>query len=246
MGGWAVALRGIRYRPGRSLMVLLLATIAIAAAVLAPAYSRAAQQSVLTDRLAQAPADATGLQLRSDPVGGTPAVWDSTADADLMARQLLAHHPTLAGRLERPVAGSDVDSVLSPGADQVLARLTYRDDVCDHLTFTTGRCATQAGTVMLSARSAAEDHIGVGQKITPRGRTATSRNSTNQQTRTKGTATTGTVRPSEDASTPMSSSTEPSEVTISSWPVWTSVVSPCRSSCRPRTSSSRTAEVRSR
>src|SRR5262245_28125861 len=129
VGGWAVALRGIRYRPGRSLMVLLLATIAIAAAVLAPAYSRAAQQSVLTDRLAQAPADASGLQLRSDPVAGAAAPWDSTTDGELMARQLLAHVPTLSSRLDRPVAGSDVDSVLTPGADQVLARLTYRDSV---------------------------------------------------------------------------------------------------------------------
>ncbi len=107
MAGWTVALRGIRYRPGRSLLVLLLATIAIATAVLAPAYSRAAQQSVLTDRLAAAPADASGLQLRSDPVAGESPPWETTSDARLEAHQLLAHEPILSSHLELPVAGSE-------------------------------------------------------------------------------------------------------------------------------------------
>ena len=61
MTAWSVMLRGIRYRPGRSLGVFLLALVATTAAVLAPAYSRAAQQSVLTDGLRSAPADATSL-----------------------------------------------------------------------------------------------------------------------------------------------------------------------------------------
>ena len=70
MGGWTVVLRGIRYRSGRSMMVLLLAAVATAATVLAPAYARAAQQSVLSDRLADAPVNATGLHLSSDPLSG--------------------------------------------------------------------------------------------------------------------------------------------------------------------------------
>src|SRR2546423_14709185 len=58
---WTVMLRGIRYRAGRSLVVFLLALVATTAAVMAPGYSRAAQQSVLTDGLRTAPADATSL-----------------------------------------------------------------------------------------------------------------------------------------------------------------------------------------
>ncbi len=171
MSGWTVALRGIRYRPGRSLMVLLLATVAIATTVLAPAYSRAAQQSVLTDRLAQAPADATGLQVRSESAAGEPAPWDRTADAKLVAHQMLAKHPTLAGRLELPVGASEVDTVLTPGSEEVLAKLAYRDDVCRHLTITAGQCADEPGQVVLSARSAAQYHVNVGTTFVPRART---------------------------------------------------------------------------
>src|SRR5262245_663570 len=147
VSGWTVALRGIRYRPGRSLMVLLLATVAIATTVLAPAYSRAAQQSVLTDRLTQAPSDATGVQLRSDPVAGESPPWETTADARLRARQLLANYRTLTAHLAPPVAGSDVDAVLSPRTEQVFGRLVYRDDVCDHVKIVTGGCATGPAAV---------------------------------------------------------------------------------------------------
>src|SRR6185503_622154 len=53
--GWTVVLRGIRYRAGRSLAVLLLATIATAATVLAPGYARAASESVPQHGLAGRP-----------------------------------------------------------------------------------------------------------------------------------------------------------------------------------------------
>ena len=70
-------LRGIRYRAGRSFVVFLLAVTATTAAVLAPAYSRAAQQSVLTDGLAAASTDATGLTV------GATGTADSAAFMDL-------------------------------------------------------------------------------------------------------------------------------------------------------------------
>jgi hypothetical protein len=68
----------------------------------------------------------------------------------------------------------------------------------------------------------------------------------NQQTRTSGTATTGTVRPSDDASVPMSSRTDRSDVASSSRLALTSVVKPSRSVRNRPTSSRRTASVRSR
>ncbi len=49
------------------------------------------------------------------------------------------------------------------------ARLAYRDDACHHLTITAGVCATAPGSVVVSARSAAQYGITVGQVITPRG-----------------------------------------------------------------------------
>ena len=54
MTPWSVVLRGIRYRAGRSAIVLVLVALAVGVTVLAPAYARAAQQAVLAERLAAA------------------------------------------------------------------------------------------------------------------------------------------------------------------------------------------------
>ena len=166
MTSWGVALRGIRYRPGRSLILLLLAAVATAATVIAPAYSRAAQQSVLSDRLRGAPVSATTLLVRSDPADAGAPVVESTGEAKLELRTLLSRRPALSGHLELPVGGADVTTVATPeGADPVLARLAYRDDVCGHVKAIEGECAHDSGTVMLSVRSAREHGVAVGQHV---------------------------------------------------------------------------------
>lgn len=171
MTGWTVVLRGIRYRAGRSLMVLLLAGAATAATVLAPGYSRAAQQSVLSDGLATAPADATSLQVRADPVVGESPVIESTNEARIEIGQILSRRPELARHFDRPTAGADLDTVLTSGTGEpVLARLAYRDNACRHLRITDGDCATSDGGIVVSARSAAEYGITVGSTVNVRGR----------------------------------------------------------------------------
>src|SRR5258706_7514030 len=115
LAGWTVVLRGIRYRSGRSLVLLLLAGIATAATVLAPAYSRAAQQSVLSDGLRSAPANATSLQVRSDPLPGEPPALESTTEARVELDKMLKPR-RLNGLLQLPVAGADTATVLTPTA----------------------------------------------------------------------------------------------------------------------------------
>lgn len=173
MAGWTVVLRGIRYRANRSLIVLLLAATATAATVLAPAYSRAAQQSVLTDRLASAPLSATSLQVRADAGPGERPILESTDEAKLELRLILNRYPELAKHLAEPVSGADVEVVATAArSDPVLARLAFRDGACRHLTMTAGECATRAGTVVMSERSAREYGVTVGQRLTLRGRHA--------------------------------------------------------------------------
>lgn len=178
MAGWTVVLRGIRYRSGRSLVVLLLAGIATAATVLAPAYSRAAQQSVLSDGLRSAPANATSLQVRSDPLAGEAPALESTTEARLELDRLLKPR-RLNTLLQPPVAGADTETVLSPTAGtEVLARLAYRDSSCRHLTMVAGACARDGGQVVFSERSAKEYSVAVGQKVTVRGRANTTTGAT--------------------------------------------------------------------
>lgn len=165
MASLAVVLRGIGFRPGRSLVVVALAAISIGALVLAPAYSRVAQQSVLADRLAAAPANATALHLVAAPLdsGAAAAMATDTTASKVAFGALLQARPTLHGLLGAPIGGADVDVVL--GNDRAVARLAYRDGSCGHLTFTAGKCPADPGAVAVSARSAAEYHLTVGSSV---------------------------------------------------------------------------------
>src|SRR5687768_7360708 len=161
LGSTAIVLRGIRYRPGRSLMVLLLAAIATAATVLAPAYSRAAQQSVLTDGLAAAPANATSMRVSAEPQAGDAPTLESTTEAKLEIDKLLSG-TSLAAVLDPPIASADVETVTNTTTESVLARLAYRDDVCRHLRVVIGECPNDAGRVIVSERSATEYKLELG------------------------------------------------------------------------------------
>src|SRR3712207_9265280 len=95
-------LRGVRYRAGRSLVVFLLALLATTAAVLAPVYSRAAQQSVLTDGLAAASLDAGALVVSARGTAAeSEAAFRDTDDIRLAVRQVLNTEPAVGDRLDR-------------------------------------------------------------------------------------------------------------------------------------------------
>lgn len=161
-------LRGICYRAGRSAVVALLAAVAVAAAVLAPGFSRAAQQSVLTDGLAAAPAAATGL---TATVTGTaeaaPAAHRPTSAHRQDVDAALAGHPGLAGVLAPPVAGVDTEAVVTGGREPVAARFAYRDAVCERLRVA-GDCPTGPGQVLVSDRTADDYRIRPGDPLTVR------------------------------------------------------------------------------
>lgn len=138
-------LRGIRYRAGRSLVVVLLAALAIGVTVLVPLYARAAQQAVLADRLAAAPANAVALHLTADAQAGIR----TTAEAKARLRPPAAYPDPPVGAAERPVV---VDGVAT-------ARLAYRDGLCGHLTVSSGQCGDG---VLVSQRSG----LVLGQRLT--------------------------------------------------------------------------------
>jgi hypothetical protein len=160
-----VLLRGLGYRAGRSAVVGLLATLAVAAAVLVPGYTRAAQQSVLTDRLAAAPAAATGLTVAAAGTAATaPAAHQPVAAAQQAVERALVGHPELAGVLAPAVGGTHTEAVVTGGSEPVSARLAYRDGVCDQLAVT-GDCPAGPGQVLVSARTAEAYQIGLGDRL---------------------------------------------------------------------------------
>src|SRR5262245_29803938 len=58
-----LALLAIWRRKGRALTLLLVSTVAVTAAVVGPMYSRAAEESLLRDRLQREPPQATGVDI---------------------------------------------------------------------------------------------------------------------------------------------------------------------------------------
>ena len=158
-------LRGIRYRAGRSLVVFLLAAAATTAAVLAPVYARAAQQSVLTDGLRSAPGDATTLVVSAKgSAEDSDSSFQDTDDIRQTLRPALAAQPALNNRVLHPVAAVDTDTTVTGRGEPLAARLAYRDGACAHLRIT-GHCPTDAGQVTMSARSAAAHGVKVGDAI---------------------------------------------------------------------------------
>ncbi|MDI1459638.1 hypothetical protein QEZ54_01530 [Catellatospora sp. KI3] len=166
MTGWTVMLRGIRHRSGRSLVVLTLSAFATAAAVLAPAYGRAAQQSVLTDALSAAPATAAAVTVVADGSAETaPAAHEPVGDAQTVIGAALARAPRLSSVLDKPVGAVSTDTSLTTGGHRFAARLAWRQGACAHLKVE-GECAIDAEQAVVSARSAADAGVEVGDKIT--------------------------------------------------------------------------------
>ncbi|WP_426510504.1 FtsX-like permease family protein [Dactylosporangium sp. McL0621] len=159
MTAWTVMLRGIRYRAGRSFVVFLLAVTATTAAVLTPAYSRAAQQSVLTDGLSVASTDATGLTVGAQGTKDSAAYLD-LAEIRLATNAALDQDQLLADRLDRPVAAIDTEVTYAEAG----ARLAYRQDVCGQLELA-GACPDNPGEVAVSRRTADAHHLKPGDPL---------------------------------------------------------------------------------
>ncbi|GLL06183.1 hypothetical protein GCM10017581_079310 [Dactylosporangium matsuzakiense] len=141
-------------------MVFLLAVMATTAAVLVPAYSRAAQQSVLTDGLAAASTDATGLTVGATGTKESAAYMD-LAEIRLAVNAALDKDGRLNERLDRPIAAMDTEVTYAEAA----GKLAFRQDVCRQLEID-GDCPDNPGEVVVSRRTAGAHHLKPGEFIT--------------------------------------------------------------------------------
>jgi putative ABC transport system permease protein len=156
----AGTVRGARRRAGVSVGILLVATVASAAAAAGPAYDAAARASILQDNL--------HTQV---PIARTVEVDGSGSVAGL-ADNLNSHTTsTLAAQLGGPAA---VKRLFQPPVEVILAQvrtgnhltpLTWRTDACAHLRLTAGSCPREAGQVMVSTSYARITHVRPGNPI---------------------------------------------------------------------------------
>jgi putative ABC transport system permease protein len=140
--GLRLAVRGLWYRRSTTLIVLVLAVVASAAAVVAPLYSRAAEESIVRDTLQRADVSTLGVHI-SLPQGDRQVPVDENHQAPFAAasmRNKLTHPAFGSAQIAyqtrgvyHPTAGAIKGSV-------VLGRVVERNDVCAHLPTLTGRC----------------------------------------------------------------------------------------------------------
>jgi putative ABC transport system permease protein len=143
-------LRGVRQRAGVSAGILLVATVAAAAATVGPAYDTAARTSILLDSLhGQVPVTRTIQAASSGSVAGLADGLTSQVN-DVLAAQLGG--AATVRRLFLP----PVEAVLAQVATKTAAAgafqspMTWRTDFCRHLTITAGTCPAAPGQVLVS------------------------------------------------------------------------------------------------
>ncbi|KAA1429244.1 FtsX-like permease family protein [Nocardioides antri] len=149
-----VALDGLRSRALLSAGTLALLVIAVASAVVGPAFTVAVGNSYAISRLSEAPNPITGRTWEFRPTG-SPGPGDALAAAR-DAVQVPSSQRDLSLQLE-------TDRVPAPGAYGEV-QLLARDGACEHLEIE-GRCPQRPGETAILAGDAEEDGLRIGDRL---------------------------------------------------------------------------------
>jgi hypothetical protein len=148
-----LAVGGIRYRRSTAVIVLLLAVVASTAAVVAPLYSRAAEESIARGALARSDQFARAVHVDVSTNAASQSAAPTIGDAREIVRQELrspAFQPPIAVRttegLAQPAAGPQAGG-------RVVVPVAERSSLCDHLKLAAGRCPTAGDEVAVTTRS---------------------------------------------------------------------------------------------
>jgi hypothetical protein len=152
-----LALAGLWFRRSTALIVLVLATVASAASVVAPLYSRAAEESIVRDTLRRADAFTLSVQVSVPQSGSGAAVGaarNGAAEVAIVNRYL--RHPAFGVPRLAYVGRGHYAPVAGPikGGD-VIGPVVERDGLCDHVVLAAGRCPTAANEALFTRRSLA-------------------------------------------------------------------------------------------
>ena len=155
-----LALRGLRWRTGSSLAVLVVAVVAMAGAALGPLYARSAAESLVRAGLTQAADTVTGVQTQGNVAGQTQFSPGEVA----RAVEQRAGDPALdPWYLPGTLALTVHDGAPSIGDRQLgIAQVGWHRDECQGVTVVSGRCPDAAGEAMVSVRTERESRVAVG------------------------------------------------------------------------------------
>lgn len=157
-----LALRALAWRAAASATVFIVALIGIVAAAVGPIYLHAVNETVLSERLTQAPQRQRDVRIdRPTLVGATEVNWHApvVTFATRMADK----------RWFDPPVYSEEAQVYYQNGIRYAGELAAIDDICKHVKVVDGRCLGDRSTseTMISARTASSQHLAVGDVINP-------------------------------------------------------------------------------
>lgn len=157
----ALVLSMIRVRRGQAVTLALLALFAVAAAVAAPAYLRAADRAIAAGQVGTATPAEKSLRISAvqDDRGDNPGAEPATSFTDIGSALATLPGFTYVYAAEYATIGMEPDV-------HYRTRMVYRQDVCAHLTIVRGRCALAEGDVVIGEQAARRLHYDVGAPAT--------------------------------------------------------------------------------
>nr|WP_221377629.1 FtsX-like permease family protein [Actinoplanes polyasparticus] len=158
----ALVLAMVWARRGQTLVVALLALFGVAAAVAAPAYLRAADRAVAAGQVETATPNELAVAVRAYQQD----VREDKPGADPRGPDLERSGTALAGlpgfdyvySMEFPTIGMEPSIAYA-------TRFAYRQDVCDHLEMTAGRCLVGESDIVLPEQIGRRLEIGAGDSV---------------------------------------------------------------------------------
>lgn len=162
--GVRLALRGIAYRRVTAVIVLVLAVVAATAAVVAPLYSRAAQESIARGALVRS--DVYGRGVHVDVVGASVDKAPTLPQTLAQLRKGLPDRTFGPSVVSFSIQQTQAQPVRGPQAGSVVeVPMVERQGMCAHLMLDAGRCPRGAGEAALTTRSLALLGLRVGQRV---------------------------------------------------------------------------------
>lgn len=162
--GLALALRALRWRARTSLVVLVVAVLASAAAALGPLYASSAQDSLVRDRLGTA-----DLFTRSVTVSADLAVQPDLSAQTVSAVEQAAGDPrldTFFGPAREILETGTASAELAVGGRaRGYAGVGWRSSMCTSVRFTAGRCPTGPREIAVSRQTVADAGLHLGQSV---------------------------------------------------------------------------------
>jgi hypothetical protein len=158
-----LALRALVWRAGVSATVFGVALFGVLAAAIGPIYLRAVDQTVLSERLLDAPQKTRDISItRGTALGATDVNWIGSV------RELAAQ--AADKRWFAPPVQSEEAQVVyaNPDGVQFASQLVSIDGLCAHVKVVAGRCVSESDTTasVISSRTARTQHLAVGDTVT--------------------------------------------------------------------------------